>query len=438
MVDVDKHQKYPRHELLGSRVFENNEKEPSWQNVLDIKEVSWLAEHVLLNQIVFPAAGYIVMAGESMRQLSNGYLESYAVRDFSITSALVLRPDEKLQLRTRLRPVKVAGETNQWYEIQITSYDGSHWVEQCISKVSARNAPSSNDPDVPHPKDPLQRHIARAYWYDVLESSGLKYGRAFQGLDEISTAPTEHKAVATISSFEDKTKYILHPVTVDQCLQVLIVAACNGQGRSLTGLSIVTAIEHLVVFSGGREKLNVGAMAAKSKSGGLTGDVSVVSEDGHPILSIKRCETSLVPNDRPKCEDKLFSFVKWDSDATYRNLNQTLAPSHTQSDPSMIFDVLKLLAHKNPKLRILELGNGANETTRLVLNALKSQYGERLYLTYTYAATSFDAAFKAKATFKGTGNIKVVSFDVEQSQFLQAGAYDLIITTDVWLLNLGF
>ena len=438
--DVDKHQKYPRHELLGSRVFESNEIEPSWQNVLDLSDISWLAEHVLLNQIVFPAAGYIAMAGESMRQLSNGNLESYAVRDFSITSALLVRPDEKLKLRTRLRPMKVAGETSQWYDIRITSYDGSHWVERCVSKVSPRNARSSNDPDVPHPKDTPQRHVARAYWYDVLESNGLKYGPAFRGLDEISTAATEHKAAATISLFEDTTKYILHPVTMDQCLQIVMVAACKGQGRLLTELSIVTAIEHLVVFSGGRAKLKIRGMAAKSRSGGLTGDVSVVSEDGHPILLIKRCETSLVPIDRPKSEDKLFSFVKWDTDATYCNLNQALAPSHSQPDPSILLDVLKLLAHKNPKLRILELGNGADETTRLVLNALKSQYGERLYLTYTYAATSFDAAFRAKATFKGTRNINVVFFDVEQqsqSQILQAGAYDLIITTDVWLLNIG-
>lgn len=149
---------------------------------------------------------------------------------------------------------------------------------------------------------------------------------------------------------------------------------------------------------------------------------------------MKRCEISLVPSDRSKCENKLVSLVKWDTDATYSNLNQALAPSHSQPDPFILLDVLKLLAHKNPKLRILELGSGADETTSLVLNALKSQYGERLYLTYTYAATSFDAAFRAKAKFKGTRNINVVFFDVEQqlqSQILIAGAYDLIITTDV-------
>lgn len=439
--DADKYQRYPRHELLGSRVFDCSETESCWQNFLDIGEVSWLAEHALLDQIVFPAAAYIAMAGESMRQLSNGHLESYTVNDFSITSALILERDQKSKLRTTLRPMNVARETGRWYALQIMSYDGSHWTEQCVGKISPHGAPSSNDSDVPPPGVNLQRHVPQAYWYDVLENGGLKYGPAFQGLDEISTALTDDKAVATISPFGDPTKYILHPVTIEQCLQILMVAACRGQGQSLTGLSVVTAIEHFVVFSGGQLKFKIGGTAAKSRSGGVVADVSVVSGDGRPILSIKGCETSLVPSHRSKQEDKLLSFVKWDTDATFCNLHQAFAPSHSKPDSSMIADVLKLLAHKNPKLRILELGNGAEETTRLILNTLRSRYGERLYLTYTYATTTLDAAFKVKAAFKGTSNINVVFYDVEQqlqSSNLQAGAYDLIITTDVRLPNKEF
>ena len=127
-----------------------------------------------------------------MLQLSNGNLESYAVKDFLITSALLLKPDEKIKIHTKLRPVMVAGETSQWYEFQIRSYNGYHWIEQCIGKVSPHSAPSLNDSNIPPPEELLPRHVSRAYWYDVLESSGLKYGPAFQGLDEISTALTDH------------------------------------------------------------------------------------------------------------------------------------------------------------------------------------------------------------------------------------------------------
>ena len=169
-------------------------------------------------------------------------MKSYTVTDFSITSVLILKRDQNPKLRTTLRPIDVTSEIGQWYAIQITSFAGSHWTEHCVGKISLRDAPSSDDSDVPPPRVNLPRHVPQAYWYDVLENVGLKYGPAFQGLNGISTALKDHDAVATLSPFGDLTKYILHPVTIEQCLQILMVAACRGQGKSLTGLPVVTAV----------------------------------------------------------------------------------------------------------------------------------------------------------------------------------------------------
>lgn len=440
--DTDKCPKYPRHELLGSRVFESSEAEFCWQNVIDIGEVSWLTEHVLLGLIVFPAAAYIAMAGESVRQLSNGNLRSYTVKDLSIISPLILKPDQKPKVQTALtalRPTNETSKVSQWYAIQITSFDGYHWTERCVGKITPHDAPSSDDLDVPAPRVNLPRHVPQAYWYDVLENLGLKYGPAFQGLGEISTALIEHEAVGSVSLFGDPTKYILHPVTVEQCLQIMMIAACNGQGKSLIGLPVVTTIKHLAVFGTRQPMVRVKAIAAKSSPGGVEGNVSVISGSGRPTLSIKGCKTSPMSSHRPEQEDKLLSFVKWDSDATFRDLNQAFALSCSKLDPLIISDVLKLLAHKNPNLKILELGNGSDKTTRLVLNTLQSRYGDRLYLSYTYAVTSLDAAFMLKTAFQGYKDMSVEFYDTKhqlQSSNLQAGAYDLIITTDVSLSNL--
>ena len=146
-----------------------------------------------------------------------------------------------------------------------------------------------------------------------------------------------------------------------------------------------------------------------------------------------------MPNGGSKSNDKLFSFVKWETDAAHCNLNRALAPFNAPLDSSILLQRLTWLAHTNPQLRILELGNGNHEMTRMVFNALKSQYGERLYSTYTYAATSLEATTRVKIAFRDTRDINVVFFDVErqlQGQILQAGAYDLIITSGVWLLSI--
>ena len=370
-----------------------------------------------------------------MRQTLDMDLDSYELKDLSVSSALLLRRDEQVLLRTRLTPVKMAEGAGGWHEIQITSYSGAEWIERFVGKVSSCSPPIPTDLEVPRKRDTLPRHVAHAYWYDVLESMGLKYGSAFQGLDEISTAVKELKAFAKVSPIEkEMEKYVLHPINMEQCLQILIVAVCKGQGRLMTELSLITAIEHLVVCSGGRTRFSVEGLVTRSTSGDITGDLSVVAEDGHPVMSAKRCQRSSVLNYKRTSEDNLISFVKWDNDATYLNLNQTVPLTHSSFDPTVVIRVLKLLAHKNPKLRILELGDGAEATTPLILNALKSQYGERLYLTYTYAATSLDAAFKTKASLKGFHDFDVAFFDIEQDMRMQtfkSGNYDLIITTDV-------
>ncbi|TVY85203.1 6-hydroxymellein synthase terB [Lachnellula suecica] len=426
---------YPKHELLGSKVADTPENEPSWRNVLEIKEVAWLGDFVLLNQIVFPAAGYISMVGEAMQQLSNGLMDSYALQDFSVTSALLLNPDENVQLQTRLRQIEVAEETEEeeqdWYEFQITSYDGSRWVERCVGKVSPDGEPSLERQNsyVPYPKFPLPRDVSQNYWYTVSADAGLQYGPAFQGLDEITASVAEPRAVATISAFEDTTEYIIHPVTLDQCFQILTVAAYSGQGRNFKEAFLPTYIENLVISSGAGD-MRVGGKASKVGSAGWTGDVSVVSENGLPIVFMQGCKVSAVPNGRPRADDKLLSFIEWDTDASHCNLNRALAPPHSELERT-----IKILGHKNPKLRILEFGNGREGTTTLVLNALKSQYGEKLYSSYTYAALSADASDKAKELFKQNNNVEVTHFDVEGSldnQGLKAGAYDLIITTDVF------
>jgi acyl transferase domain-containing protein len=395
--------------------------------------VPWLADHVLLNQIVFPAAAYIAMVGESLRQLHNSKLEAFVLKDFSISSALLLRSGNQSKIRTRMRTSKQDVETTQWYEFQIASFDGNRWIENSTGRTSALNTSGANKSIEPVPRSALQRHVAQAYWYDVLESKGLKYGPVFQGLEGISVSPVRHEAVATTLA-EESAHYMMHPITIERCLQMLTVAECKGQGRKLTGLSVVTDIEYLTVSRGKKNKLNIGARSKSKQSGGFVGDLSAVSEDGHPVLEVRNCEASPIPISRHSSEDKIFSFVKWDTDASYCNLNKAFQTSNSGSYSSALVKVLGLLAHKNPKLRILEVGNTPGVITRSIFNVLQSVYGERLYSSYTYAATTFDETFRAKKIFKEASDINVVLLDIQhqiQTTMLPAAAYDVIITANV-------
>lgn len=53
-----RHPRYPRHDILGSLLPGASLSEPTWRNVLRIRDVPWLQDHSLGGEAVFPAAAY--------------------------------------------------------------------------------------------------------------------------------------------------------------------------------------------------------------------------------------------------------------------------------------------------------------------------------------------------------------------------------------------
>lgn len=151
------------------------------------------------------------------------------------------------------------------------------------------------------------RHVGQRYWYDVVADAGLQYGASFRGLDEISTSATYLSAVASISITEN-VNHTLHPVTMDQCFQILMVAAHQGQGRKLTKLFVPTSIQELMVHGGaldGMRKLSIGGKVTQVGENGMMGDTSIMTQDGHLILSMQDCRASVVSFRKRKAETKL-------------------------------------------------------------------------------------------------------------------------------------
>jgi acyl transferase domain-containing protein len=540
-------QEAPSHELLGSRADRSDGEELWWKSSLKLDNNPWLTEHIFLGGKTFPIAGYIAMAGECMRQISESNLESVSLRNLSVESPLLLGLDDKMELHTKLKPLSLEGENSQWYEIQITAFNEGQWIALFAGMVACEGEIDTEMRRTFIEDETYLKDISPDYWYDMIASRGLEYGASYRGLSEISASLKERKANATIYPFQHTTEYILHPVNIDHCLQVVLVASCKGQGRLLTDLSVVTSVKHLILRTRGWKKLRVGGIVVQSHHEELKYYLSAVNEEGFPILSIEHGTANLVTTRELRSEGELFSFIKWDTDITYYNPNRRLAPFQYDLDPTIVLErlallgalplealpgkrgqkiskniqnnigsrktgrfglipdissfaacepsrrkelaqllkeqiagtelsalghaldqcltsgapfsgtdterkllleqmhpfvrnngilseTLRLFAHKNPRLRVLEFGNGTNESTHLVLKALRSQFGERLYLTYLYASTSPGAAERAKDNFKGDDNVEFVFFDTEkgiEEQGMKAGSYDLIITTDV-------
>ena len=97
-------------------------------------------------------------------------------------------------------------------------------------------------------------------------------------------------------------------------------------------------------------------------------------------------------------------------------------------------DFLQLLGHNRPQLRVLEIGAGTGGLTAKFLEQLKSDFGERLYLKYTYSDISSGFFVQAKERFRDYEGFEYKTLDVSKDpleQGFDAGQYDLIISSDV-------
>ena len=165
----------PNHELLGSRVVESTDLEPSWRNILRLYDVLWLNEHTLRGEVTFPGAGYIAMAGEAVQQL-HPELDGYSLRNVHFKAPFVLDYDQTIEIITNLKPVELAdGVSSDWYAFTIAAYDEISWTIHCQGQVRAGHEYPPESKSI----QPLPRPLAPKKWYQTVKRSGLEYGPRF-------------------------------------------------------------------------------------------------------------------------------------------------------------------------------------------------------------------------------------------------------------------
>ena len=97
-------------------------------------------------------------------------------------------------------------------------------------------------------------------------------------------------------------------------------------------------------------------------------------------------------------------------------------------------DYMQLFGHVKPQMKILEIGAGTGGLTAKFLEQLKSDYGERLYLKYTFTDISSGFFVQAKERFKDYEGIEYQALDISKNpleQGFNAGEYDIIVASNV-------
>ena len=238
--------KHPYHDLLGAKLPESTDLEPVWRNMFHITNVPWVRDHKVGENIVFPFAGYIALAGEAVRQITE-IEDGFSVRNIIVSTALVLTEGKPTEMMAGFRPHRLTNSLNSsWWEFTVTSYNGHAWTKHCTGEVSAL----SSSPVPGQDPDSLPRKINAKKWYDNMSKGGLDLGPCFQTLDTIETSTnSDNRAVGKVINGRqgDEANYHIHPTVLDGTIQLLGAAAVNGSARK-TKNWLPTSIEKFSVY----------------------------------------------------------------------------------------------------------------------------------------------------------------------------------------------
>nr|ALQ32886.1 putative polyketide synthase [Fusarium miscanthi] len=239
---------YPQHCLLGSRNFEGSDLEPQWRNILSLEDVPWLMDHKLKQDVVFPFAGYIAIAGEAIRQVTRSPVGAgYRLRHVIAHRALLLSDSVEVSTSLQIHHLNDL-EDSTWYAFTISSYDGSGWTKHCTGQASILETARTTNwvPEV------LPRHVDCARIYSQLAHVGFIYGPEFRGLLDATVSPLEDIVHGRISNrtAQRNSPFTLHPATIDTGLQLLLVSQARGLARNISELVVPTAIEEVEVSAG--------------------------------------------------------------------------------------------------------------------------------------------------------------------------------------------
>lgn len=104
------------------------------------------------------------------------------------------------------------------------------------------------------------------------------------------------------------------------------------------------------------------------------------------------------------------------------------------NDLQDVTDLFRLLGNARPQLKVLEIGAGTGGLTSKVLSSLRSEYGERLYLSYTFTDVSSGFFVKAQDRFKDYSGVEYRVLDISRDPVQQGfgeAEYDLVVASNV-------
>jgi acyl transferase domain-containing protein len=485
----------PHNELIGLPCADWNPLEPRWRNTLKLSHFSWLADHKVIflhlldlsprievsctnsakikGEVLFPAAGMLAMAIEAVTQISPSQsIAGYEFRNVAILFPLVIPTDDSgIEVQLRLQPTSDSpSKGSSWTAFSLFACRYDNFVEICRGEVKAvdnlridmetnTNRSARFDKLVTCSCTPDIVEVNGPDLYRRLEEGGYGYGPCFQGITTARRDGYNH-AVGFVSMKRPLLPLacslwqpaIVHPCLLDVMLQLSLPAVVSGSHASEeawipTYISKLSLSRHGLEPDGGECNVQVRASTSSRSIRSCEAAIQVCYTAGRSaLLKAEGIELTTVADEEKAqhvkqqpvkrlCYDMVLkpdvSLIPMESLSRYIGNFDAKANDSTFFKPLQLYMDLK--AHKNPGMRILELGVTAGTATRHILDTLAMQTPSGpfcRFARYDYTNPSQSVLETVSAEFSGLPKVDFRVFDPQNGHGQQAikdQSYDLVI-----------
>ncbi len=313
-----------------------------WETPVSTKLFPYLSDHQVRGAVVFPAAAYLEMALAAATEVYGS--KPYQVKNISFREALFLPEENNQIIQLVLTPGTPDSAEFNFYSRFSQNDSPETWPWHASGSIEIGQEDSL--PNNITFADLLGQQSSESYaeeFYSRVSGRGLDYGFNFQTITHL--AQLKDGILAKIKLPDElvslPTKYHLHPVLLDACLQTLLAALPELNQDTY----LPTFLEKLQIHNAPNFHDEWWAYVVPTgEIAGVTGNFFLFHGDGQPILSAYGLQLQRLEAKQEDTSDLLYE-IKWqESPIPYQEQNKSshwLIFSDQQGVGSSLADYLK-------------------------------------------------------------------------------------------------
>lgn len=300
--------------LLGIRVNDWNPLEPRWRKTLSVEEFPWIADHVVGDNMYFPATGTLAMALEAVKQAEEGLktITGYRIKDAVLKNPIIVPAEGKADVIVQLHRIQHAhAKSSPRSEVRIFTCNDDFWNEAFKATIYAEYEEPTTEVDggkevrlnaerllseYNHAKAVCKDSISSQEFYAWHKEQGLSYGESFALAQDLHWNGAD-LGVATVNVGPPTEPFdgLFHPAVLDASCQICFMGPAEGMSKTLPTI-IPHKISNAWVSASGWQYPNTTCIKTatksrfKSTSSGIDSEFIVVADSGELLCHVGHLE----------------------------------------------------------------------------------------------------------------------------------------------------